>query len=88
MEILQKNRLIYQRLPEPCEQLIVLLTGARQTGKTTTARSRYPGLSYFNLDAAEYRYELGEISTFKWGKTIGNAVLDEIQKQPLLLDKM
>jgi predicted AAA+ superfamily ATPase len=33
----------------------VLLTGARQTGKTTLALARYPDLRYVNLDAPEER---------------------------------
>ena len=65
-----------------------MLTGARQTGKTTSVKRVYADLNYYNLDAPEYRRQLEEISSFQWGKTVGNAVLDEVQKQPQLLKKI
>lgn len=85
---MHKNRLIYQRLPKPNENTIVLLTGSRQTGKTTSAKHFYPKLSYFNLDAWEYRDQLSQVSSFNWGSSVGNAILDEIQKEPALFDKI
>ncbi|MEI6613956.1 MAG: ATP-binding protein [Chrysiogenales bacterium] len=85
---MQKNRLIYQRLPKTNENTIVLLTGSRQTGKTTSAKHLYPKLNYFNLDAWEYRDQLSQISSFNWGSSVGNAILDEIQKEPALFDKI
>ena len=85
---MQKNRLIYQRLPKPNENTIVLLTGSRQTGKTTSAKRFYPELNYFNLDAWEYRDQLSQILSFNWGSSVGNAILDEIQKEPALFDKI
>jgi len=85
---MQKNRLIYQRLPKPNENTIVLLTGSRQTGKTTSAKHFYPELNYFNLDAWEYRDQLSQVSSFNWGGSVGNVILDEIQKEPALFDKI
>jgi len=67
---------------------LVLLTGARQTGKTTSVCAIYPTLSYFNLDAVEYREQLSSVSSFSWGEIVGPAVFDEIQKEPGLLDKI
>jgi hypothetical protein len=66
----------------------VLLTGARQTGKTTSVQGRYPHLPYFNLDSLEYRLQLSDISSFDWGKSVGNAILDEVQKLPQALEKI
>jgi predicted AAA+ superfamily ATPase len=85
---LQVKRWIETMIPSPEQRGLVLLTGARQTGKTTAARSCYANLSYFNLDAVEYRDQLSAVSSFAWGKTVGNAVFDEIQKEPALLDKI
>ncbi|MBU4267646.1 MAG: ATP-binding protein [Acidobacteria bacterium] len=85
---MQKNRLVYQHLPKPNENIIVLLTGSRQTGKTTSAKHFYPKLNYFNLDAWEYRDQLSQVSSFNWGSSVGNAILDEIQKEPALFDKI
>jgi predicted AAA+ superfamily ATPase len=87
-ENLQVKRMISQGLPGVDDQRIVLITGARQTGKTTLVKSQYPDLPYFNLDAIEYRDQLSSISTFKWAKEVGRAVIDEIQKEPSLLDKI
>jgi hypothetical protein len=85
---MQKTRLIDQSLPKPDENTIVLLTGSRQTGKTTSARNFYPDLNYYNLDAWEFREQLSQVSSFNWGRSVGNAILDEIQKEPSLFDKV
>jgi predicted AAA+ superfamily ATPase len=87
-ENIQLNRLIEAGLPQSDKHTIVLLTGARQTGKTTLLRTVYPELSYFNLDAVEFREQLKRISTFAWARDVGNAVIDEIQKEPGLMDKI
>lgn len=77
-----------QRLPGLAERGLVLLTGARQTGKTTLVRALYQELPYYNLDAVEYREQLSRVSSFAWAETVGAAVLDEVQKEPNLLDKV
>jgi predicted AAA+ superfamily ATPase len=85
---IQINRIIKNRLPSAEERVLLLLTGARQTGKTTLLKLSYPELSYFNLDAIEYRDQLSQISSFSWGRDVGNAVIDEIQKEPELFEKI
>jgi predicted AAA+ superfamily ATPase len=87
-ENIQIKRFIGKLLPSDDERILILLTGARQTGKTTLLKLTYPGLAYFNLDAIEYREQLRQLSTFSWGRDVGNAVLDEIQKEPGLFDKI
>ncbi len=87
-ENIQINRIIRNLLPSVGERILVLLTGARQTGKTTLLKLSYPSLTYFNLDAIEYREQLSRVSTFSWGRDVGNAVIDEIQKEPELFDKI
>jgi predicted AAA+ superfamily ATPase len=87
-ENIQLNRLIDTELPQPDKHTVVLLTGARQTGKTTLLRTVYPDLNYFNLDAVEFREQLKRISTFAWARDVGDAVIDEIQKEPGLIDKI
>ncbi|MGM0504628.1 MAG: ATP-binding protein [Bacteroidota bacterium] len=82
------NRLAYSFLPDDTKNIIVLLTGARQTGKTTLLKKRYSRLPYYNLDAIEYREQLKDISSFSWVNEVGEAVIDEIQKEPGLLDKI
>jgi uncharacterized protein len=66
----------------------VVLTGARQTGKTTLARSRYGDLRYLNLDNLEERQALAALRTAAWSRTVGPAVLDEAQKEPAVFDKV
>ncbi len=66
----------------------MIITGARQTGKTTLARKRYGELRYINLDALESRDGLREVSTFGWADTVGNAILDEAQKLPEVFEKL
>jgi len=65
-----------------------VLTGARQTGKTTLAKATYPELRYINLDAPENREMLRKISTPSWAVTIGSAVIDEAQKEPSVFEKI
>ena len=67
---------------------LVVLTGARQVGKTTWARRHFNQLPYYNLDSLTVRMDLTKLPAEQWGKTVGNAVLDEIQKEPSLFDKL
>lgn len=85
---LQVNRILGRFLPASERRRIVLLTGARQTGKTTLARQSYPDLPYFNLDALENRELIRSIPTTLWARDVGNAVLDEGQKEPSLFEKV
>lgn len=87
-ENLQVNRLLTQHLPAESENRLLLITGARQTGKTSLVRQQFKGLPYYNLDAIEYRDQLSDISTFRWANEVGAAVIDEIQKEPALFDKI
>ena len=81
-------RYLAQRLPASNTRRLVLLTGARQVGKTTLARATYPDLNYISLDEIEERIRLKELPTRAWGTTVGRAVLDEAQKEPTIFDKV
>lgn len=87
-EDLQKYRLLSNYLPPENKRRLVVLTGARQTGKTTLARSKYSELRYINLDAPENREMLRKILTPSWAVTIGEAIFDEAQKEPVVFDKI
>jgi hypothetical protein len=66
-----------------------VLTGARQVGKTTLARSLYgERLRYLNLDSPGERERLRAVPAEAWARAVGPAVLDEVQKAPGLLDKI
>lgn len=81
-------RYLSRILPSSKHSRLVLVTGARQTGKTTLIQDSYPRLPYFNLDAPENRETIQAVSSFSWGKDIGNAVFDEAQKAPAIFEKV
>ena len=85
---LQKFRWMGDRLPASSRRRLVILTGARQTGKTTLARAVYPELRYVNLDAPENRDFVRHTRTTAWPATIGPAILDEAQKEPTVFEKV
>ncbi len=67
---------------------IVLITGARQTGKTTLAKIKYPELRYINLDLIENREVLRDVSVLNWHRDVGEAVIDEAQKESSIFEKI
>jgi predicted AAA+ superfamily ATPase len=75
-------------MPPSSTNRLAVLTGARQTGKTTLARAKYPDLKYINLDAPENREILRNIATPSWAATVGTAVIDEAQKEPSVFEKI
>jgi len=85
---LQRFRFLERQLGPLSSPRLILLTGARQTGKTTLARAVYSDLAYFNLDAPEQREAIREIRADAWASTVGPAILDEAQKEPSLFDKV
>lgn len=67
---------------------VVIITGPRQSGKTTLCRSSFPGMPYVNLEGiAEREFAKtdprGFLAQFPEG-----AVLDEIQRVPELLSEI
>lgn len=85
---IQKYRFLNKWLPDASEKRLIVLTGARQTGKTTLSREKYPELKYVNLDAPENREILNNLHSASWGFSIGSAVLDEAQKAPIVFEKV
>jgi len=83
-----RYRFLNRFLPGSSKRGLVVLTGARQTGKTTLAKAKYAGLNYINLDAPENRELLRNISTPSWAATVRNAVIDEAQKEPSVFEKV
>lgn len=81
-------RILSKKLPKSTDKQLILITGARQTGKTTLVQYCYTNLPYYNLDAPENRIFMQETSTFHWAKNVGNAVIDEAQKEPLVFEKV
>ena len=87
-EKMLQYRFLKRFLPNAEKKGLLLLTGARQTGKTTLAKDQYPHLNYVNLDSPENREAIRNISTSSWSKSIGNAIIDEAQKEPVTFEKV
>jgi predicted AAA+ superfamily ATPase len=81
-------RQLQNRLPAAITRRLVMITGARQTGKTTLARRLYSNLRYVSLDELEERARLHALPTRAWGGTVGAAILDEAQKEPSIFEKV
>lgn len=60
---LRRFRWLSTRTPPSDRRRLVVITGARQTGKTTLARELYPDLRYVNLDAIEERETVRSLQT-------------------------
>lgn len=82
------SRLLTNRLPKADTRRLVMITGARQTGKTTLARTLYPKLRYISLDEVEARLQLQALPMRAWAATVGHAILDEAQKEPAIFEKI
>ncbi len=84
----QRYRFLRSFLERYTSRHLIVLTGARQTGKTTLARSVFPHLNYVNLDAVEQREAVRAVRTSEWALAVGPAVLDEAQKEPSVFEKV
>lgn len=87
-EYKQAYRFLARRMPSPSQRRLVILTGARQTGKTTLAKTYYPALHYVNLDAPENREAVRSVASASWARDVGAAILDEAQKEPVVFEKV
>lgn len=84
-----KNRQLFQRLQQKGSSRfgrITVLTGARQTGKTTLVRQAFPEHAYINLDDPITRPEYGNLSAAQWQERYPEIILDEVQKLPSLIE--
>ncbi len=81
-------RALQARLPADESRRLVVLTGARQTGKTTLAKRLYSELRYLNFDDLELRHFTRSIGASAWPEQVGPAILDEAQKEPGVFDKV
>ena len=81
-------RFLERRLPPSDRRRLVVLGGARQTGKTTLAQRIYPDLRYLNLDDLDLRESTRAIRARSWAGDVGPAIVDEAQKEPSVLEKI
>jgi hypothetical protein len=67
---------------------IIILTGARQTGKTTLARNAFPGYAFLSIEDPILRQSYAGLSAAQWRDLYPRAILDEVQKQPVLIESI
>jgi predicted AAA+ superfamily ATPase len=68
------------------QRRLIVLTGARQTGKTTLVRHLFPNHAYISFDDPVVRPQLQSLSANDWIIRYPAAILDEVQKAPSLFD--
>ena len=67
---------------------IVVLTGARQTGKTTLARHLFPDYKFLSIEDPVLRSTYARLTALQWKELYPKAILDEVQKEPLLIESI
>ncbi len=84
-----RNRAIRERLLNRAAGKlgrIVVLTGARQTGKTTLVRRTFPETPYVSLEDPAVRPTYSRMSAMELRDRYPTAVFDEVQKVPSLVE--
>ena len=67
---------------------IIVLTGARQTGKTTLIRKLFPDYEYISVEDPIMRSQFSKLTASQWKALFPNAILDEVQKEPTLIESI
>lgn len=67
---------------------IIILTGARQTGKTTLAKLQFQDMSYIALDDPMLAGPYASLTAEQWHHLYPKAILDEVQKLPGIIDSI
>jgi predicted AAA+ superfamily ATPase len=86
-----KTRIIAEYLREKLNSplgRIIVLTGARQTGKTTAAELCFPGYRYLSIEDPVQRQHYRALTASQWEKQYPLAILDEVQKEPSLIESI
>ena len=67
---------------------ILVLTGARQTGKTTLVKRLFPDFTYISIEDPTLRDTYSGLTAQQWRSLYPKAVLDEVQKEPQLIESI
>lgn len=78
--ILKKSSLRFGR--------IVVVTGARQTGKTTLVKKIFPNFAYISIEDPVAVSTYKKLSASQWSSLYPKAILDEVQKEPQLVESI
>jgi len=86
-----KNRIISNSILEKNSSRfgrIIVITGARQTGKTTLIRELFPNYPYLSIEDPVTVEQYKLLTAAQWEETYPNAILDEVQKEPQLIESI
>lgn len=86
-----KARYIAKSLKQTASSIngrIVVITGARQTGKTTLCRKLFDDYSYLSIEDPVASESYGRLTAAQWRKLYPKAILDEVQKLPKLVESI
>ena len=86
-----KNRIIFNEISKKSQSKlgrIIVLIGARQTGKTTIVKQGFTDYTYLAIDDLTQSRELLNLTADQWNMFYPKATLDEIQKAPALFDSV
>jgi predicted AAA+ superfamily ATPase len=67
---------------------ILIFTGARQTGKTTLVKNCLPAYTYLSIEDPVMRSRYAALTAAQWKSLYPTACLDEVQKEPLLVESI
>lgn len=67
---------------------ILVITGARQTGKTTLVEKVFPDHQYLSIEDPTMRENLKMLTAAYWKEKYPKAILDEVQKEPQLIESI
>ncbi len=67
---------------------IIVLTGARQTGKTTLAKNAFLELKYIAVDDPVMISQYTSLTASQWNEYYPHTILDEVQKAPVLIESI
>jgi len=86
-----KNRQIVSYMQQKSQSKfgrILVLTGARQIGKTTLVKKAFPKHEYISIEDPVLRDTYLNLTAQQWAKMYTNALLDEVQKEPQLIESI
>jgi predicted AAA+ superfamily ATPase len=67
---------------------IIVLVGARQTGKTTISKYCFPDYAYLSIEDPVQRPAYLKLTASQWKLLYPRAILDEVQKEPVLIESI
>jgi predicted AAA+ superfamily ATPase len=86
-----KNRLLAREILNKSNSRfgrIIVLTGARQTGKTTLVKNIFPQYQYISIEDPVTVEQYKSLTAAQWESLYPTAILDEVQKEPQLIESI